>query len=300
MDNLKVGHFSHHEHGTGISVFLFEKSAVGAYTMAGSGPASHELAPLDPETSVASLHALALSGGSAYGLYAARGVMRYLTEREIGLKLPHGVVPIVPAAAIYDLTYKKAEPPTDEDAYQACLAAKENNHETGQVGAGTGATIGKVVPHAKRMTSGIGYAELSLPDGVKVCAYVVVNAIGDVRDQHGNIIAGAKLANGEFADCDKYIRSGVSDELFFRPTNTTLAAVFTNAKFTKSELKRISKMAIAGMARAISPVFTCYDGDILFAISLGDKKAAVLTVGTMAADAVQRAIISAVKDSRVI
>lgn len=300
MENLKVGHFSHQENGTGISVFLFEQAAVGAYVLSGSGPASHELAPLDPETSVAYLHALVLSGGSAYGLFAAHGVMRYLTEHEIGLKLPHGVVPIVPAVAIYDLGYKKAIPPNEADAYQACLNAVENNTASGQIGAGTGASVGKTVPNAKRMTGGIGYAELSLPNGVKVCAYVVVNSVGDVIDQQGNIVAGAKLQNGEFADCTKFILSGAEDPLFFKPSNTTLAAVFTNAKFTKSELKRVSKMAIAGMARAISPVFTCFDGDILFSISVGDKKASVLTVGTMGAEVVRLAILDAVKNAEVI
>lgn len=300
MENLKVGHFSHHENGTGISVFLFEQPATGAYVLSGSGPASHELAPLDPETSVPHLHALVLSGGSAYGLFAAHGVMRYLTEHEIGLKLPHGVIPIVPAVAIYDMAYKKAQAPTEHDAYQACLEAKENNSASGQVGAGTGASVGKIVPNARRMTSGLGYAELSLPNGVKVCAYVVVNAVGDVRDECGAIVAGAKLANGEFADCNKFILSGAGEDLPFRFTNTTLAAVFTNAKFTKAELKRISKMGIAGMARAISPVFTCFDGDILFSISLGDKKAAVFSVGTLAAEAVRLAILDAVKKSEVI
>jgi L-aminopeptidase/D-esterase-like protein len=301
MEGLKIGHFTHEENGTGVSVFLVEHAARGAYLLCGSGPASLELATLNTDTSVSHLHGLVLTGGSAFGLYAAKGVMRYLAEKGIGLALPHGVVPIVPAAGIYDLAYKKAIPPTDEDAYQACLSATVNNQQSGRRGAGTGATIGKIIPQAQRMSGGLGYAEITLPDGVQVIAYVVVNAVGDVRDMHGQIVAGARWANGEFADCKQFLISGQANEILIpRTENTTLAAVFTNAKFTKAELKRIAKMAIAGVAQAISPIFTCYDGDILFAISLGKLQAAVMTVGTMAAEAVRLAILDAVKESVVI
>lgn len=300
MQGLKVGHVSHDEHGTGITVFLLDQPARGAYLLCGSGPATHELAPLDPETSVNAVHALVFSGGSAFGLYAAEGVMRYLAERNIGLTLPHGVVPIVPAAAIYDLIYKKAEAPTAKQAYEACRIATEDNNQSGQIGAGRGATVGKIVPQTSRMTSGIGRKELMLPNGIAVTAYVVVNAIGDVIDAQNNIMAGAKNADGSFANCTQFLLQGGGEEMIFSHSNTTLAAIFTNAKFNKSELKRIAKMAISGMSRAISPVFTCYDGDILFAISLGEKEASVLTVGTLAAEAVRLAILDAVKQSKVV
>lgn len=301
MDGLKIGHFTDDENGTGVSVFLFEQPAVGSYTLCGSGPASLELAPLDTATSVPYLHGLVLTGGSAFGLYSAKGVMRFLAERGIGLPLPHGVVPIVPAAGIYDLAYKKSIPPSDENAYQACLSATVNNTQSGRIGAGTGATVGKVIPKSQRMSGGLGYAELTLANGVKVIAYVVVNAVGDVRDERGQIIAGARLANGEFGDCRQYLLSGQGQDKLIRHTsNTTLAAVFTNAKFSKAELKRISKMGIAGIAQAISPIFTCYDGDILFSISVGELSASVMTVGTMAAEVVRLAILDAVKDSVII
>lgn len=300
MQGLKVGHISHSDKGTGISVFLFDHQAVGAYLLCGSGPATHELATLEPDVSVPNLHALVLTGGSAFGLYAAKGVMRFLVERGIGLPLPHGVVPIVPAAGLYDLGYKKAEPPSEQDAYQACLDAQENNPASGRIGAGTGATIGKMIPEASRMTAGLGRAELTLANGVQVTAYAVVNAVGDVRDAQGNIIAGARLANGEFGDCTQFVMSGQGETVFFKPGNTTLVAVFTNAAFSKAELKRVCKMAVAGMARAISPVFTCYDGDILFAVSVGEHQASVFTVGTLAAEAVRLAIVDAVKTSEVI
>ncbi len=300
MQGLRIGHFTNKAHGTGLSVFLFDKPAVGAYLICGSAPASHELAPLDSDMSVPVLHALMLSGGSAYGLFAAKGIMQYLTEKKIGVPVPHGVVPIVPAVCIYDLAYKEPEPPRAEDAYAACTLASQDNTASGCIGAGTGATVGKIIPNATPMTSGIGRAELSLPNGVKVIAYVVVNAVGDVRDEQNNIIAGAKLANGQYANCVQFLLSGQGEKLLFSHSNTTLAAIFTNAKFTKSELKRICRMAVAGLGRAIAPIFTCYDGDTIFSISIGEEKAAVMTVGTMAAEAIRLAVIDAVKEAELV
>lgn len=297
MRGLKVGHFSHFEHGTGVSVFLFEGSATGAYWICGSAPATHELVVLDPDNSVPQLHALVLAGGSAYGLFAAEGAMTYLTERGIGHKTRHGVVPIVPAAAIYDLIYKKAVPPSAKDTYQACVEAKENNTLSGRIGAGTGATVGKIVPDTHHMSGGIGRAELKVQNGVAVIAYAVVNCVGDVRDEHSQIIAGACNEKGVFANGEAYLRSGRAEENLFEQGNTTLVAVFTNAAFPKESLKRIAKMSAAGMARAISPVFTQFDGDILFCVSVGEAKASELTVGTMAAEAVRLAILDAVKES---
>lgn len=300
MDGVKVGHYTNTEAGTGVSVFLFEKSAVGAYWICGSAPATHELVVLDPDNSVPKLHGLVLSGGSAYGLYAGKGVMRYLTEHGIGHPTPHGIVPIVPAAAIYDLSYKQPKPPTDEEAYQACLKAKEDNQESGRIGAGTGASIGKIIPNARHMNAGLGYAELQLASGVQVMAYAVVNTVGDVLNAAGEIVAGAKREDGQFANCAQYLLSGQAERELFKHANTTLVAVMTNAKFSKGELRRIGKMAVAGMARAISPCFTQYDGDILFCISVGDKTASELSIGTVAAEAVRLAILDAVKEAEVI
>lgn len=313
LKGLKVGHVSHRDKGTGLSVFLFDKSASGSYIICGAGPASHELAPLDPESSVNSVHGLLLSGGSAFGLYAGKGVMQYLAEHNIGLNLPHGVVPIVPCAAIYDLSYKAASPPTDQDAYQACVDARETNTESGRIGAGTGATVGKIVPEAKRMTGGLGRAEVSLPNGLQVVAYAVVNAVGDIRDAQNNIVAGARKPNGDFIDSTQYLLSGQAEQMIFshmaarnasnhsnKNMNTTLVAVFTNALFNKSELKRLARMSIAGMARAINPVFTCYDGDILFCVSLGEMKASLLMAGSIAAEAVRLSILNAVKHSEIV
>lgn len=300
MHGLKIGHYTNTTDGTGVTVFLFESSAIGAYWICGSAPATHELVVLDPDNSVSHLYGLVLAGGSAYGLYAAEGVMQYLTEKQIGHQTRHGVVPIVPAAAIYDLAYKNATPPTAAQAYQACLEATENNKESGRIGAGTGATVGKLIPGAHPMTGGLGYAEIKALDDVVVCAYAVVNCVGDVRDKLNNMIAGARTADGEFADCENYLLSGQGEIDLFAHSNTTLVAVFTNASFAKGELKRIAKMAAAGMGRAITPVFTRYDGDIVFCVSVGDKHVSELTIGTMAADVVRSAIFAAVKNAEII
>ncbi len=298
MQGLKVGHFSHYDKGTGVTVFLFTREARGSYVICGAGPASCELAPLDPEMSVGTVHALMFGGGSAFGLHASLGVMNYLVENKIGLKLPHGLVPIVPAACVYDLFYKAAHYPTAEDAYHACIHAKENDVASGQIGAGTGATVGKL-PGKKRMTGGIGRAEIITESGLQVVAYALVNAVGDVYNQ-GKIIAGAVSETGEFINCEKFLLSGTHFEIFPAKGNTTLVAVFTNAKLSKPALKRVAKMSIAGMARSISPIFTCYDGDIAFAFSLGEFDAPVIAVGTMAAEAVRLSIIDAVKNSQVV
>ncbi|VVC76527.1 putative aminopeptidase [Aquicella siphonis] len=300
MDGYKTGHYTNQKAGTGVSVFLFENGATGSYWICGSAPATHELAVLDPDNSVPHLYGLVLAGGSAYGLHAALGVMTYLGERRIGHPTPHGVVPIVPAAAIYDLSYQLAVAPTAEEAYQACLAAESGRMQSGRIGAGTGATVGKLVPQTLSMSGGLGTAEVRLPDGVIARAYAVVNAVGDVRDSARGIIAGARYSDGSFANCERYLLSGQAEIDLFRHANTTLVVVITNARFHKSELKRIAKMAAAGISRAITPVFTQFDGDILFCISAGDKQISELTMGTMAAEAVNLAIMDAVKGSEVI
>lgn len=296
MQFLKVGHFTQQQKGTGATVFLFEKPAVGAYILCGSSPASHELAALNLDANVSHIDGLAFLGGSAFGLSAVDGVMRWFKEQGRGHPTPHGAVPIVPAVGIYDLAVKQPIPPTSDEIYEACRSATENNISQGRIGAGTGASVGKFVPFASRMSGGLGCAELALPNGVSVLVYAVVNSLGDVRDKHENIIAGARLPNGEFADCEKYLLSG-RENAPLDTLNTTLIAVFTNGFFSKIELARIAKVASSGMARAISPVFTRYDGDIVFCFSLGERLAREEVVSTMAAEAVRQAIINSVKDS---
>jgi len=299
MHGLKVGHFSNEGSGTGISVFLFESSAVGGYWIAGSAPATHELYTLEAGSSAPHCHGLALSGGSAYGLPAVAGVMRYLSERQIGHPVPTGVVPIVPAAALYDLAYKSPHFPSPDEAYQACLAATEDNDARGRIGAGTGATVGKIVPGARCMRGGLGRYALNLAEGLEVIAYAAVNCVGDVW-QDGEIMAGACDQGGQYIDCEKYLISGQGEIELFTHGNTTLTTIFTNAALDKSGCLRVAKMAAAGLARAIKPASTRYDGDIVFCFSLGDHAASELTVGTLAAHALRLAIVDAVKETEIV
>ncbi len=298
MQSLKVGHYTDEEHATGISVFLFDRPAPAAYSLCGASPASHELNVMELDAHVPYIDGLMFSGGSAFGLNSSAGVMKWFQEKGRGYKTPYANVPIVPAAGIYDLAVKSPVPPTAEQAYQACRNAVSNNFQCGRIGAGTGASVGKCVPHASRMSGGVGCAELTLKNGVSVLAYAVVNSVGDVRDG-SQIVAGARLANDNFADCENYLITG-HEEFVSDLANTTLVAVFTNAAFSKAELKRIGKVATAGMARAISPVFTHSDGDIIICASLGDLLETEMVVCAMAAETVRRAIINAVKDSVVI
>lgn len=299
MQGLKIGHFSNEKQGTGVTVFLFESGAVGSYCLYGAAPATLELPTLDPENSVPYCHGLVFAGGSAYGLMSAAGVMRYIFEQGIGHPVPHGSIPIVPTVALYDMAYKTAVSPSADHAYQACLNAEEDNDESGRIGVGTGATVGKLVPNAWCMTGGLGRASVKLENGLEVIAYVAVNAVGDVRD--GNrIIAGAVDDNGAFCDTEKYLLSGHAEVDLFELGNTTLAAIFTNAALDKSAAKRIARMATAGLARAISPVGTLFDGDVVFCMSVGEYDASELSVGVMAVDAVRLAILDAVRDAVVV
>lgn len=300
MKNLKVGHHTNAADATGVSVFLFDTPARGSYVICGSAPATHELSVMDPENSVNELHGLVLSGGSALGLFAAAGVVDFLVEQNKGVEVPHGVIPIVPAAAVYDLAYKSSRVPTREHAYQACMHAQENNLSSGRIGAGSGATVGKLVGGASPMTAGIGTSFLRLENGIEIAAYVVVNAAGDIYNPTGDIIAGA-YSEGDFVNCTHHLMQGRTQQKFLAEnTNSTLAVVFTNGAFTKAELKSIAKTASAGIAQVISPVFTCYDGDIVFAVSLGNKPASMLSVGTIAAALIKTAILDAVKTTEVI
>lgn len=301
MQNLKIGHNTQPSLGTGVTVFLFDKKVRGAYTLCGSAPASRELHTLDLEAATSYVDGLVFAGGSALGLGAAQGAVQWLREHNRGYPTTRGVIPIVPAAGLYDLAVKEVAVPLAEHAYLACQNAVANNTLQGRIGAGMGASVGKLILSARSMSGGLGWAELTLPNGVSVLAYAVVNSVGDVLDRDGNIIAGARLANGEFADCTQYLLSG-RDDWQYKDSNTTLVAVFTNAAFAKDELKRISKMAVAGMARAISPAFTCYDGDLVFCFSLSNdyhssEPVSEQIVGTMAAEAVSQAIVNAVKNS---
>ncbi len=296
MEGLKVGHFTHTDDGTGVSVFLFDQAAPAAYVLCGSSPATRELNTLELDANTSKIDGLAFAGGSALGLGAVDGVMRWFRQQKRGKKTPFGPVPIVPAACIYDLGIQSDRPPGAEEAYQACQTATYHNLAQGRIGAGTGASIGKLIPGTSRMSGGWGCSEITLATGLQVLAYAVVNAVGDIRDSQGTILAGARLPDGHFANCEQYLLSGKSERQDYSD-NTTLVAVFTNAVFSKAELRRIAKVGLTGMARAINPVFTRYDGDIIFCVSLGNQTVSETTVSVCAAEAVRSAILNAVKES---
>jgi L-aminopeptidase/D-esterase-like protein len=299
MDGLKVNHYTDQENGTGASVFIFEKGAIGSFWIAGSAFATHEIGVLDPDHSAPCVHGLMLAGGSSPGLFAAEGVVRYLAEQKIGLQLPDAIIPLVPAAALYDLNYRKPVSPGANAVYKACFKATEDNDESGHLGAGTGATVGKLINSAHEMKSGLGRASIRLDSGLEVIAYAAVNAVGDVHD-NDRLLAGARYSDGRWVESEKLLFSGQVEKDLFNGTNTTLAAVFTNAKSDKAKLKQIAKMASAGFSRAITPVFTPYDGDIVFCFSMGECEVSELVLGTIAAELVRLSIIDAVRQTHII
>jgi len=295
VEGIKVGHFTDTRRPTGCTVVLCEQGAITSVEVRGSAPGTRETDLLDPLNHVEKAHAVLLAGGSAFGLDAATGVMRYLEERGIGYVTPFAKVPIVPAAILYDL--RLGDPgirPNADAGYQSCRNAKIGDVPEGSVGAGAGATIGKMQPGLP-MKGGIGTASMLLNGGVVVAALVAVNCVGNVIDpKSGTVIAGARNPNGGgFVDGIDWARAGVIPE----SGNTTIGVIATNAPFSKTELKKIAQMGHDGMARTINPVHTPWDGDTLFSMSTATSAARIDVgrLGTLAAEVVSRAILRAVE-----
>ncbi len=306
VDGIKVGHFTEARRPTGCTVVLYERGAVAGVDVRGSAPGTRETDLLKPTNLVDKVNAVILSGGSAFGLDSATGVMRYLEEHDAGFATAAGKVPIVPAAILYDLNVGDAKIRPNADAgYRACTNAKAGPVEEGSVGAGAGATIGKL-GGGRPMKGGIGTSSIKLPNGIVVAAIVAVNCVGDVVDpKTGKIVAGARTADGKgFLDIVETYRSGrgvtASPSSTAPPgQNTTIGVVATNARFDKTQMTKIAEMAHDGMARAINPTHTPSDGDTLFALSTGAVTAANLTaIGALAAEAVSEAILRGVKKAK--
>jgi L-aminopeptidase/D-esterase-like protein len=305
VDGIKVGHGVEKRRPTGCTVLLFEKGAVAGVDVRGAAPGTRETDLLNPVNTVQQVQAILLSGGSAYGLDAVAGVVKYLEERGLGFKLgPQIIVPIVPAAILFDLgvggDWKIR--PTPETAYQACLSASNSTVEEGSVGAGAGATVGKMFGIGSAMKSGVGAASIRIgKTGIVVGALIAVNAVGDVLDpKTGKIVAGARNASGGgFRDSAARLRAGEQVEL---PVgrNTTIGVVATNVAFDKTQMTKIAQMAHDGLARAINPVHTPSDGDTIFAVSTGTSavKANHGAIGSLAAEAVVEAILRAVRKAK--
>ncbi len=299
VPGVRVGHATDTHAQTGCTVVLCAEGAVAGVDVGGGAPATRETDLLRPGMLVERVHAVLLTGGSAFGLAAADGVMRYLEERGIGFDAGVARVPIVPAAALFDLAVGRSDVrPGPEMGYQACLAATSGSVAEGLVGAGTGATVGHLLG-AGAMPGGIGTAAVDLVGGVLVGALVAVNAFGDVRDEKsGAIIAGARSPSGEFVDTARVLLDLEGDLAFGQaPTNTTLVVVATNAALSKADANRLAQMAQGGLARVISPAQTIFDGDIVFALSTGEVMSNLLALGAAAAEAVARAITRAVRIS---
>lgn len=270
---FKIGHFE--DEFTGVSVILAPNGAVGGVDCRGGAPGTRETDLLHNEKMMQKINAVVLSGGSAYGLASTCGVMEYLREQGIGYKSMGKIVPIVCGAVLYDLNQKEYHYPTAEYGFNACKNA-DKTPDFGNIGAGRGATVGKIRGVKNSTKSGVGFASEKVL-GVTVSCVVAVNAMGDVVDDAGNIIAGAKGKNGEFIDTEKCMAEGDLKKLLLG-TNTTIGCVLTDAKLSKVEANKLASISHNGLARSIRPVHTDYDGDTMFCMASGKKHVANLAV----------------------
>lgn len=302
VPGIKVGSHTLSERPTGCTVILVDGEGVpGGVSQRGGAPGTSETDVLHPLNMVDKVNAVVLSGGSAYGLDARQGVMRFLEERKTGWRVGPNVVPIVPTAILFDLGFggKPAVRPTADCGYRAAGAATAGAVVEGNVGAGAGATVGKM-GGGRPMKGGLGSAAISLPNGLVVAAIVAVNAAGDIVDpESGRVFAGARTEDGKsLADVRKLLRAGrVGRRDQTRPgENTTIGVVATNARLTKTEINRVAAMADDGFARAINPSHTTGDGDTIFSLATGrwDGQANISVIGALAADVMAEAIVRAV------
>lgn len=300
VGGIEVGHWTDLEAATGCSVILCRRGAVGGVDVRGSAPGTRETDCLRPLNLVQQVHAVVLSGGSAYGLDAASGVMRWLEERGMGFNVGVGVVPLVSAAVLFDLTIGSPDVrPGPEAGYAACRAANAEVVAEGCIGAGTGATVGKLLGPAYATKSGLGSAARQIAGGITVGAIVAVNAFGDVVDPAtGRIIAGARdPQGGGYVDTLARLHGDLSRTLPAFPANTTVAVVATDAALTKEGANKMAQMAHDGLAQAIRPIHTMVDGDTVFALATGQRRVRVdlTALGAVAAAVLAEAVVRAVR-----
>lgn len=301
VPGIRVGQYTLPERPTGCTVVLVDgEGAVAGVSQRGGAPGTRDTDLLDPANTVERINGISLAGGSAFGLDAAQGVMQYLEEQGVGLRFGGATIPIVPAAIIFDLPFggKPGVRPTADCGYRAASAATSDPVREGNVGAGSGATVGKMGGTGRTaMKGGTGTASIRLPDGLIVGAVVIVNAVGDIVDPYtGRVVAGTRNADGSLADVRTLLRSGATLSGPSAGQNTTIGVVATNARLTKAQVQRIAMMADDGLARAIVPSHTPNDGDTIFALSTGgwDGSADVTRIGALAADVMAEAIVRAV------
>jgi len=305
VSGIEVGQAQDDKALTGCTVIVCRKGAVAGVDVRGGAPGTRETDLLNPVNLVEKVHAIVLAGGSAFGLDAASGVMRYLDEQGIGFDSGAGKVPIVPAAILFDLNLSNNKVrPDAEMGYRAALSASSDAPMEGNIGAGTGASVGKIFGMKSAMKTGIGTASMNV-GGLVVGALVAVNAFGDVIDpQNGDIIAGARSTHlgplkvgqdGYFGDTLEIMKTFIGRTVlsFATKANTVIGVVATNAKLTKAEATKVAQMAQDGLARTIRPAHTMLDGDTFFTLATGEKKADPSTVGAFAAEVTEKAILRA-------
>ncbi len=299
VPGIRVGHSQNTSAKTGCTVILPEKESVAGIDIRGSAPGTRETEVLQPVRLINHIHGILLTGGSAFGLNAAAGVQRYLESIEMGYDVGVAKIPIVPAAVIFDLAVGDASVRPDEKmGYDACINASHREFREGLIGAGCGATVGKIRGQAYASAGGIGTCSHSFSNGVVIGVLTVVNPLGEVIDPETNaILAGAKTNDGtDYVESLKLMEQ-MSDPNF-PSANTTLSVVATNAEFNKEDCIKIAQMAQDGFARTIRPAHTLYDGDIVFAMSCGEKQLDINLAGAMACELVAESIVRAVHASQ--
>jgi L-aminopeptidase/D-esterase-like protein len=301
---IEVGHFTETRRPTGCTVILARGSAVAGVDVRGAAPGTRETDLLHPSNVVERVHGVLLSGGSAWGLDAAGGVMRWLDEQGIGMAVGPARVPIVPAAVLFDLPLGDQRIRPDAAAgYAACGAAARTAPAEGNVGAGAGAVVGKIFGLHRAMKGGIGSAAITV-DGVTVGAIVACNALGDVLDpETGLVLAGARTEDGtRLLDARRALLRGDTPRPMLAGSNTTIGVIATDAVLTKVQAGRLATMGHDGLARTINPVHTLSDGDALFALATGaaGRTLGMMTLGTMAAEACALAVVRAIRAARAV
>jgi len=297
ISGIRVGHLSDFDGLTGCTAILAEAGAVAGADVRGAATGTEEFELFNPLNMTDRIHGVVLAGGSAFGLEAASGARRFLERKGVGFQTREAHVPLVPSAILYDLGIGKSTArPTREMGEAAAAAANENAVVEGAVGAGTGATVGKILGMDHAMKSGIGSFTVELAGGVLVSALAAVNAFGDVIDPAtGKVVAGARVSptSHDFVNTAEQMKRAARRA----PTleNTTLVVVATNARLTKPGANKLAQLASIGVARTISPVWTTYDGDVVIGLSIGDKQADLNVLGVAAAEAVSISILRAVQ-----
>ena len=300
IEGIRVGHATDEQAMTGCTVILCDGGAVAGADIRGSASGTSEFSTLDPGHLAEHVHAVVLAGGSAFGLEAACGVRQYLARQGVGMRFRSAIVPIVPCAILFDLAIGRSDVwPTREMGEAAAAAATSDTVAEGSVGAGTGATVGKMLGIGQAMKGGIGSATVTLggpASGIRIASLAAVNAFGDVISPNpGRILAGARKSEEslEFADTAREMLGGLVP--YASQSNTTLVVVATNARLSKVQAQKLAQLAQIGVARTIRPVHTMYDGDVVIALSTGNHAADINSLGVAAAAAVEESILRSVR-----